>query len=265
MNKLYLVPDMKDMERMSDLADMYDCAFEYNDFFMPDIMDNPERQEKIIECYGGYRNDFAQDTIHGAFLDVTIHSYDPLMRDVSKKRVCQSMEIANRMGVRGIVFHTGRLLGYREQGYLDHWEEVNADFFTELAMKYPKQQIFMENMFDEAPDILAGFAKRMQGIENFGICLDYAHAAISGCPTEEWVEMLAPYIRHMHINDNDLKNDQHRPVGSGQIDWQEYDNIVRKHRINASVLIEVNGFEAQRASLQYMQKNGIYPMEKKEK
>lgn len=265
MSKLYLVPDTKDIERMSSLADTYNCAFEYNDFYMPDIMDNPARQEDIITYYGSYRNGFGQDTIHGAFFDVTIHSYDPLIRDASKKRVLQSMEIASRMGVRGVVFHTGRIFGYRNQEYLDNWEETNAAFFTGIADKYPKQQILMENMFDEAPDILAGLAKRMRGIENFGICLDYAHAAISECSCREWIEMLAPFIRHIHINDNDLKNDQHRPVGSGQIDWQEYDDLVRKHNINASVLVEVNGFEAQRASLQYMQQNGIYPMENKEK
>lgn len=67
----------------------------------------------------------------------------------------------------------------------------------------------MENMFDEAPDILAGLAERMKDIENFGICLDYAHAMLSKCPGDEWVRTLAPYIRHMHINDNDLENDLH--------------------------------------------------------
>lgn len=264
MSKLYLVPDIKDMERMSSLADTYDCAFEYNDFFNPNIMDNPARQEDIIACYGGYRNSFGQDTIHGAFLDVTIHSSDPLIRDVSEKRVHQSMEIADRMGVRGVVFHTGRIFGFRDREYLDNWQEANAAFFSELAVKYPRQQIFMENMFDEAPDVLAGLAERMRGVENFGICLDYAHAAISGCPVKEWIETLAPYIRHMHINDNDLKNDRHWPVDSGQIDWHEYDTLVRKHRINASVLVEVNGYEAQVTSLQYMRQNGIYPMERKE-
>ena len=85
---------------------------------------------------------------------------------------------------------------------------------------------------------------------------------LSKCPGDEWVRTLAPYIRHMHINDNDLENDLHLPVGDGRLDWQEFDRIVRKYRIEAPVLVEVNGYEAQRKSLEYMRRSGIYPMSK---
>lgn len=262
MKKLYLVPDRKDMDRMCRLGETYDCAFEYNDFFMAGVLDDAGRQEELIRSYRRHRPDFGQDTMHGAFLDVTIHSSDPLIREASMLRVRQSMQIAQRMGLRGVVFHTGRIAGFRDPGYLENWRCVNRVFFTELADCYPKQQIFMENMFDEAPDILAKLAEEMSGVENFGICLDYAHAVISGCPGHMWIETLAPYIRHIHINDNDLKNDLHQPVGSGALDWQEFDSLVRKHGIDATVLVEVNGYDAQQQSLQYMKKHGIYPMEK---
>ena len=44
MSKLYLVPAKTDMERMCRLADEYDCAFEYNDFYMPNVLGDPEIQ-----------------------------------------------------------------------------------------------------------------------------------------------------------------------------------------------------------------------------
>lgn len=262
MSKLYLVPDGADMERMCSLAAEYDCAFEYNDFFIPAVMDDSGRQEEIIKDYGMYRNDFSGDTMHGAFLDVTVHSDDLLIRDVSMQRVRQSMEIAKRMGLKGIVFHTGRIGGFRASEYLRNWRDRNVEFFTEIALQYPEQQIYMENMFDEAPDILAGLAEKMQGIGNFGVCLDYAHAVLSDRSGTEWIETLAPYIRHMHINDNDLKNDLHLAVGAGQLDWQEFDRFVRQYHIEAPVLVEVSGYEAQKESLEYMKHHGIYPMEK---
>lgn len=262
MSKLYLVPDRADMERMCSLAAEYGCAFEYNDFYIPRVMDDPARQAEAIEDYRRYRDDFSTDTMHGAFLDVTVHSDDPLIRNVSTLRVRQSMEIAGRMGLKGVVFHTGRLAGFRAPNYLKNWCDRNAAFFTEIALQYPGQQIYMENMFDEAPDIMAGLAERMKDIGNFGICLDYAHAMISKCPGREWIEMLAPYIRHIHINDNDLENDLHLAVGDGRLDWQEFDCLIRKYRIEAPVLVEVSGYEAQKRSLEYMKQHGIYPMEK---
>lgn len=277
MSKLYLVPDRKDMERVCALAAEYGCAFEYNEFYMPQVMEDIGEQENIIADYRRYREGgsdrkfsegavfkgvFSGDTLHGAFLDVTIHSDDPRIRDVSMLRVRQSMEIAKSMGVKGVVFHTGRLAGFRASDYLRNWRDRNAAFFTEIALQYPAQQIYMENMFDEAPDILAGLAEKMRGVGNFGICLDYAHAMLSKCSGQEWIEVLSPYIRHIHINDNDMRNDLHLAVGAGQLDWREFDRLIRQYRVEAPVLVEVNGYEAQRESLLYMKRHGIYPMER---
>lgn len=262
MSKLYLVPDRKDMERMCGLAAEYGCAFEYNDFYLAKVMDDAGEQERIIAEYRKHRDGFTPDTMHGAFLDVTIHSDDPLIRDASMLRVRQSMETAKNMGLKGVVFHTGRLAGFRAAGYLRNWRDRNEIFFRELARQYPAKQIYMENMFDEAPDILAGLAEKMQDVKNFGVCLDYAHAMLSKCPGREWVEALAPYIRHIHINDNDLQNDLHLAVGTGKLDWQEFDRLVRQYHVEAPVLVEVNGYEAQKESLQYMIRCGIYPMER---
>ena len=110
--------------------------------------------------------------------------------------------------------------------------------------------------------ILAGLAEKMRDIKNFGVCLDYAHAMLSRCTGREWIETLAPYIRHIHINDNDLQNDLHLAVGAGKLDWQEFDRLIRQCGIEAPVLVEVNGYAAQKESLQYMKSNGIYPMER---
>lgn len=272
MSKLYLVPDRKDMERMCALAAEYGCAFEYNDFYMPKVMDDAGEQEEIIADYRKYKEEFfenrfservfSMDTMHGAFLDVTIHSEDPIFVNASKLRIRQSMEVAKNMGLKGVVFHTGRLAGFRAPNYLRNWRDRNAAFFTEIALQYPEQQIYMENMFDEAPDILAGLAEKMRDVRNFGVCLDYAHAMLSKCSGREWIETLAPYIRHMHINDNDRQSDLHLAVGTGQVDWQEFDRLIRQYRVEASVLVEVNGYEAQKESLQYMKRHGIYPMER---
>lgn len=266
MKEIYLIPEYGNMEQSLELAKEYGCAFEYNDFYLPGVLDSPEEQEKIIRYYEKYRTDFSEDTLHGAFLDVTVHSSDPLIRQASELRVRQSMEIAKRMGVRGVVFHTGRLAGFCVDYYLKQWNEMNLDFFGKLAEEYPEQQIFMENMFDEAPGVLAKLAKQMaERAAGFGVCLDYAHAALTDCAQEEWIKTLAPWIRHMHINDNDLENDLHCPVGEGMIDWQRYKELVDTYHLTATVLVEVKGYEAQKRSLEFMRENGIYPLCKKDR
>ena len=118
----------------------------------------------------------------------------------------------------------------------------------------------MENMFDEAPDVLRGLAEEMADYRNFGVCLDYAHAVISGTKTEVWMKELAPYIKHMHINDNDLKNDLHQAIGTGTIDWKKFSEEMENYNICASVLVEVSGIEKQKKSLEYMIEKHIFPI-----
>lgn len=262
MGKVYITPDIQETEKLVSLIKEYGGAFEYSDFFVPDILDDRRRQEEIIEHYARFRTDFSQDTLHGAFFDVTIHSTDSLIREASVKRVRQSMDIAKRMGLRGVVFHTGLLAGCRISSYLEHWKTENARFFKEIAEEYPDQEIYMENMFDEEPDPIAGLGEAMREVPNFGICLDYSHAVLSGCPTEEWVQKLAPYIRHMHINDNDLRCDLHQAVGTGQIDWATFHSQMERAGMDATVLVEVRGYAAQKKSLEYLKENAIFPLNK---
>lgn len=254
MKGLHIIPDTKNLEESLQLIEKYQLAYEYNDFFLPYVLDDKKKQLEIIESYAKVRSDFSKDTLHGAFLDVTVHSTDSKIREISELRVRQSMDIAKEMGVRGVVFHTNRLRDFRDETYLKNWTETNRVFFAKVCEEYPNQQIFMENMFDEAPDVIRGLAEQMTEYENFGICLDYGHGVISGTPVVEWVKQLAPYVRHMHINDNDLKNDLHLAVGDGQIDWKTFEKEIEQYQIDASVLVEVSGIEKQKKSIDYIQK-----------
>lgn len=259
MGQLYMIPDRNRMEESLELAKDYHAAFEYNDFFPPVVLDDKKKIQELIAYYCRQPHDRTKDTMHGAFLDVTIHSEDALIRQASEHRIRQSMDIAQEMELRGVVFHTGRLHGFRDQAYLENWLKVNEEFFREILQKYPKQHIFMENMFDEAPDILAQLAKRFCDEPRFSVCLDYAHAAITNIREEEWVKTLAPYIRHMHINDNDKINDLHQEIGTGRIDWCAFDSEMRRFGVDSGVLIEMKDLGRQRCSMEYLKKNNLYP------
>lgn len=265
MQQLYMIPDRNKIEESLQLAKDYDAAFEYNDFYSPAVLEDREKTNELISFYCKQPHDCTKDTMHGAFLDITVHSEDPLIRQASELRIRQSMEIARSMELRGVVFHTGRLRDFRDKTYIENWLNVNEAFFGEILQKYPKQQIFIENMFDEAPDILAQLAARFQKESRFGVCLDYAHAALTSVSGEEWIRTLAPYTRHMHINDNDKVNDLHKEVGTGQIDWQEFDREMRRYEVNATILVEMKDLERQRRSMEYLKKQELYPFGERSK
>jgi len=259
MGDIYLIPDRNRIEESMELARKYSAGFEYNDFFNPMVLEDEEKIEELITFYKGLDRDRSKDTLHGAFLDVTIHSDDPVIRKTSERRVRQCMEIADRLGIRGVIFHTNTIPNFRVDFYQKNWVARNEQFWRQILNEFPNLSVFIENMFDEEPDLLAQLAVKMQEEEQFGICFDYAHAQVFGYDIDDWVEQLGKYVKHMHINDNNLVADLHQSVGSGQIDWNVFNEKLQEKQIKASVLVEVKEIEAQKQSLEYMKDHKIYP------
>lgn len=262
MSERYIIPEQDDIEASLQLAGEYGAYFEYNDFFLPAVLDDEEKAEELIAFYKGLSRDRSRDILHGAFLDVTVHSEDVRVREISEYRVRQSLEIGKELGVRGVVFHTNFIPNFRTESYRKHWVESNERFWRKMLAEYADIEILMENMFDEEPFLLAQLAERMQDEPRFGVCLDYAHACVFGDAKRigTWADALMPYTHHIHINDNDLQVDMHKAVGRGQIDWSEFTKLVKDSGQEPSVLVEVRSVNEQRASLEHMRGNAIYPL-----
>ncbi len=259
MNKLYCIPKLQQMKDYLVFAEEYQMRFEYNDFFLPAVLDHELETERLIETYLAAGRDCSQDTLHGAFLDICINSMDSSIFKVSDMRVRQSMEIARKMGLRAVIFHTNYIVNFRLQGYLDTWLLRSEAYWRQILKEYQGQEIFLENMFDASPVLLGQLAERMADEPRFAVCLDTAHALISGSPLEPWLEGLRPYVVHVHINDNDGIEDLHQAVGSGKFPWELYDRWIRSFEHKPSVLIEVREFDDLKKSVEYMEQHHLYP------
>ena len=255
-DRLMIIPQRDDLREYVKLAKENSLGFEYNDFFFPGILGDESESDKLIELYGLSENRPLFSTMHGAFFDVTVFSDDPLIKSASELRVTQSLEIAKKLGVKGVVFHTNYIPNFLQKGYRDAWVEKNAVFWKKKAQEYPMLDIYMENMFDTDWELIARLGSKMEDCPNFGICLDYAHAQVFGeaGDIEKWVVELAPYVKHLHINDNNLCEDMHQAVGDGSIDWQSFKHYHDKYFTEATVLIEVTGLEKIKQSLEYLSK-----------
>ena len=256
--ELYCVPRIEQLNEFYEYSKDYGVAFEYNEFFLPGILMNETIKQKIIETYKNLNRDRSRDTLHGAFLDIVVNSEDPEIYEISKKRVYQCIDIARELGVKAVIFHTNYITNFKVASYRQRWVEKNEIFWRKVLKDYPDLMIYMENMFDEAPDMLFALAEKMADESRFGVCLDFAHAFVSGTAIEVWVERLKPYIKHIHINDNDGIEDTHCPVGQGKFPWGQFKEWVESMEQRPSVLIEVGGSEAFRISAQYLLEQGFF-------
>ncbi len=256
MEQWMIIPSIEDAEQSLDLAKRYGCGLEYNDFILGSVLDDPDELNVIVKQADYFPREMRR-TMHGVFYDITIFSADPQICAVSEHRVRQSMEVAARLGVGGVVFHTNYIPTFRMQSYEDYWVEANKQFWTQIAQEYPQIEIYMENMFDLSPELLLRLAEEMRGVSRFGVCLDIAHAHLSEVPVCEWIAMLAPHIRHIHINDNDGITDGHLPLGEGRIAFEPVLGSIREHCKAASILIEVKGLEEQKKCFDYLQDRSL--------
>mgnify|MGYP003447445328 CR=1 FL=1 len=152
MNQEWLIiPDFNNFRESLALAEEYDAGFEYNDFFNPDVYSDEEEIKKRISLYKGCSRNPSRDTLHGVFLDMALASKDPVICAYSRKRMEQSMAIAQELGVKGVVFHSGLIRGLNQDTYLQHWYEVQEEWIRYLLNKFPDLYIFMENTFEETP------------------------------------------------------------------------------------------------------------------
>lgn len=251
MNQYLIVSRAERLEEHLKLAAEYGVGLELNDFFDPKVLDSKERQQELIDCY--LKKGLPKgSTMHGAFFDVTVFSSDAMIREISELRMRQSMDIAQKLGVKGVVFHANSNPQVPGAFYKTQVIEKTVAFLKELLDQYPNLDIYLENMFERQPGIIVRIAEELTEYKNFGICLDYAHASISGTPISEWVEALAPYVKHMHINDNDLQEDLHLALGTGKIDWNQFFQYVEQYFTSCSILIETTLPENQKISLEYL-------------
>lgn len=254
MERFMIVSKADKLDEYMRISEEYNVSFEINDFYEPEILDDNKRQEAVIETYlkrgvpGG-------STMHGVFCDIAVFSRDKKIREVSEWRMQQSMQIAKALGVKGVVFHTNYNPSLSDEGYVRYFVNSTSEFLSQLLEAYPDIQLYVENMFETKPYILEQISLRLDKYSNYGICLDWAHANIFGSGIEEWIQSIAAYVKHIHINDNDLMNDLHLPVGSGKIKWNQFFEYYNQYWEHCSILVETEEPCGQRDSLEYIRKH----------
>ncbi len=256
MKQLLIIPNQNDIEEYLSVAEKYNLGFEFNEFFNPDLLDD---EKKLKDTVAKYQNFGLPKftTLHGAFFDVIPFSMDKRIQKLSDERIRQSLCIAAQLGAQAVVFHTNYNPFLKSEAYIKTWLQNNVEYWSGILEAYPDVNIYLENMFDTTPDLMEVLSDQLSSYANYGVCLDYAHASLSEVAPEKWAERLGKYIKHIHLNDNDLVSDLHLAWGAGKIERPVFYECYEKYMKDASVLIETSTMENVLKSLEVLQKEGF--------
>lgn len=256
MKQVLIIPDRNHLQECLKLAKEYQLGFEYNDFFMPDVLDDGDQLLDILEKYK--KEELPEYcTMHGAFFDVIPFSIDKKIQKISNLRIEQSIGVARRVGAKAVVFHTNYDPFLNFESYIQSWIDTNEIYWSRILEENSDINIYLENMFDATPDILAELSERLCKYENYGVCLDWAHASLSKADPRIWAEKLGKYVKHVHINDNDLVSDLHYAWGDGKINRDDFYESYERYLEGATVLVETSSLGNKVRSLERLKEDGF--------
>lgn len=222
-------------------------SYEIMDYAFPSFKKND-----IIEAYKG----ISVPSMHCAFIDMNYASADVDIRNASQARIKTSIRNGTELGVKNVVLHTCFYPVLGDFVINEIWCDGAKKFINELLNEFDIS-IYVENTLDINPDVIHLLMEMMKD-ERVNVCLDVGHAFLSKAPLTSWFEKLHPYIKYMHINDNNGITDDHLAVGDGIINWIEVDELMKKYKLSPIVTIEVASIEKIERSLEFIDKRGIF-------
>lgn len=202
-----------------------------------------------------YRSSGLVTSLHGAFIDVNPASGDPDFCALSRKRCEESCRLAVQLGADAVVFHSSCFPNLRG-AYMAHWADTCAAYFSDLAERYPLT-LYIENSFDTDSIPLYELMKRKTS-PRVQVCLDLGHINTSREPMAKWFETLAEHIGYLHLSDNHGYWDEHLPLGSGTVDWQEADCLWQRIGKPQRLTLEVGGLAQVQQSIAYLKAHQLF-------
>jgi sugar phosphate isomerase/epimerase len=197
-------------------------------------------------------------TMHGAFLDLAIHSDDDRISAISKSRIERDVLTALRLGCEKVVFHMGYNPLVPGERYRQKLVESQVNFWSYILGSYPGITICLENQWETDWTIFQEIFATLQH-PHLGMCLDVAHAHVYGhYSPEAWIEAIPTQVRHMHWSDNCGDRDSHLPLGAGNIAWTP---IFASGDLwkTVTVTLEVAETSGIQRSLAFLSRRGLIP------
>ena len=228
----------------------------------PEIGLDAEALDSVSDAvFGEYADRLGREglsvTFHGPFFDLSPGSADPEIRAVTRRRFEQVLHLVPLFHPKAVVCHAG-YEKYR-YGYIRAiWTQKSLEMWQWFSEELNRlgSRLVLENVYEQVPeDLLPLFeALAPRGI---GFCLDVGHQAVFGrSPLEEWLRVLGPHLRHVHLHDNNGEMDAHLALGKGAVDLPLLFEYFRKNKANTPLItLEPHVPEDLWPSLSYLEAN----------
>ncbi len=229
--------DFKILPKLEEL----NVGIELQSYGLKGVSSPPAWEEKIKQHKRIIENFSGRISVHGPFVGIRQTHRDYFLKEAVKKRMQLTFEMAKELKPEILVFHSGIIGDIKRWDLVDFWFEETTNFWKEEIKKYENEgiKIVIENLVEESPDILI---KLCDGVNSrfFALCLDIGHMNVfSELSPSKWVKTMDKRLQYIHLHDNNGENDEHLPVGKGNIDFDSFFDSL-KNRDNIIIALELD-------------------------
>jgi len=208
---------------------------------------------EIKEAAAQLREKQLNTTLHAPFSGFNPGSSKKRLQRTAHSLVQQSLQLAEVIQARCIVFHPGIPYQAKEkvqQSWLEH-----ALAFWPAYIEQAREIgtiIAMENIYESTSAVYQQLFASL-GSDTFGHCFDVGHWNIF-CDEalEDWFDRLGRHVKHLHLHDNFGESDQHLPIGAGDIDFSALFSLLEKHGLTPTMTLEAHSLGDLERSLQQL-------------
>jgi Sugar phosphate isomerases/epimerases len=230
-----------------ELCRKYELGAELQDFKNP----------KFNYCQCNYKTEtdtIKNKSLHGPFGDLAFGSVEPLIREVTLKRIISAYEQAEKYGFTDIIIHHGYVPNTSPP---DKWLKRSCEFWKANMECFQKQvRICIENMLDWDCGLLMELIDAIDH-DQVKICLDLGHA---NCFSKEdvlvWIKKLNHRIGYVHMHNNHGVYDEHNALMNGNIRYEKVFEYLQCYASDAILAIETFS-DSLELSILYMKELGI--------
>lgn len=237
------------VEACAQLARENGLGIEMMAFAYPDVLDG--NWCELVARYQALLEGIALRTLHGPFFDMVAGSLDKRIEALTRERYQQALDIAALLNVRTVIFHANFIAAMRNVEYRHGFHKRGVLFWRDLA-HYGQEKgvtVAVENMWEFEPNIIVDVVAEIDH-PCLKVCLDVGHAHLfSDVPFQTWLDVTAPWVAHVHLNNNDGRLDHHRALQDGRIDYQQLLPRLSNLPLHPTFTLEMDSLDDMRASL----------------
>ena len=121
----------------------------------------------------------------------------------------------------------------------DKYWQINIDMLRRITKYAENTTVCLENMPGTCGIIRTGedMARMLVdvGNENLMVCLDMGHLICQEGKASQFFDAVGDRVKTTHIHDSIKGQDLHLLVGTGQGDWQDFNDAVKKYNYNGNI------------------------------